>query len=186
MLGMSALAGCASSPYSSEYRYSPRPVSVDMSAPDAPEQAKIRAMATIVGLRRAVDEQPASIDARLLIENNGSAPARFDPVTLSLVDATLSAFPNPIVEPSDAFTIAPGQSRTVNASFSLDDRSSYDLDGLNLRWSVTAGNHTLSHSATFSRRELPRPNYTDPFYYDPYHRWHYDNYYYLRPHRYHR
>lgn len=180
VFGAVALGGCASSPYSDEFRYQPRPVVVNMTAPDA-DGSSVRAMATIIGLRRPVEEQPASIDVRLMIENTGGAPARFDPAALNLVDAALAPFPRPTVDPPEGFDIAPGQSLTVNARFPIDDRGSYDLDGLNLRWSITSKAHTLSSSATFNRREVPRPQYTDPFYYDPYHRWYYDNYYYLRP-----
>jgi hypothetical protein len=186
-LGALTLGGCASSPYSSEFRYQPRPVSVNMTSSDAP-QANVRAMATIVGLRRPADQQPAAFDVRLMLDNDGEAPATFDPTTLNLVDASLAPFPKPTVDPPDPFTIAPGQSRTVNASFPIDDRDSYDLDGLNLRWSVRVGDHMLWHSATFNRRELPRSYYADPFYYDPYHVWHYNNYRYIHPYprRYHR
>lgn len=171
------VGGCASSPYSDRYRYQPRPVSVKMTAPEAPQQASVRALATVIGLHRATEQQAQSIDVRLMLENVGEAPATFDPATLKLFDASITPLPEPRVDPPTTLTIAPGQSKTINAGFPLTDRDDYDLEGLNLRWSVTVDGRTLTHSATFNRREIEDSSYYHrPFY--PYDPWYYNHHFY--------
>ncbi|MBI1370648.1 MAG: hypothetical protein GC162_18580 [Planctomycetes bacterium] len=169
-----SLAGCSTAVYNTDYTYRPRPLEVPMAVGD---QTQVRALATIVGLRNETDAAPAAIDVRLRLDNVTDQPARFDPAALALFDAAIKQFDPPTVAPAGVQTIAPGQSATIEAAFPLPGSGLYtnrgfDLDGLNLRWTVTVGSQSLSHSATFLRKPdetlyRPYPYYWgDPFY-DP-------------------
>jgi len=156
--------------YNTAFRYKPRPIEIPMVAADAPNSPRIRALATIVGLRYATADHPARMEIRLRLENVSDQPATFNPASLSLFDASIKPLPEPTATPAETTIIAPQQSQTIDAMFPVSDLGAYDLEGLNLRWAVTVNNTKLTHSATFQRQPRDDPHYYHRPYYDP----HYD------------
>ena len=169
IVGLVMLGGCATT-YDSRYLYGPRPVDVESDVPGEPAAEPVHTLVSIMGVRRADEaaDLPASVEVRLRLENTGETSVTFDPASIALFAADTQRFADPIVRPSRPMDIAPQESVTVEAFFPFPDGEypgGFDLDGLNVRWTVEIDGKPLTRSATFTRL---------PFrYHYPYHRYHF-------------
>jgi hypothetical protein len=148
------LSGC--SVYDARYSYAPAPAAVEIALPES--EHTVRTLATVIGVRRASSEEalPASVEIRLLVENHSpDTIATIEPGTLSLISGNLDRFPDPITRPPDTVRVDPNQTSTLTAFFPFpDDRipGAFDLEGLNLRWTLRVDGRESAHNATFTRR----------------------------------
>ena len=163
--GLLAAAGC--SVYDSRYVFDPRPVDVAASKPGAEGSAPLRALVTVLGVRRADEhaKMPACIDVRLRIDNTSPFPATFDPKGLCLFSAGLDRFPEPVLSTQQHLELAPGTFAFVDACFAFPQGSrpaELDLSGLDVRWTVAIDGQPVTSSASFMRRP---GGYYDRYYY---------------------
>jgi hypothetical protein len=150
------LGGCAAGPYHAEYRFEPHPAQVEMVMPG--DDGSARVLASVIGLRRGGDGAPPSIEIRWRLDNRTPAAVEVDAAALELVAGDLAPFGEPATDPPGAFTLAPGQSVTVQARFPLPrSTAAPDLSGLGLSWTVRARGGAMRGSQTFSRVRPPPP-----------------------------
>lgn len=165
LLALASALGCESSP---RYVFKPRPLVVDVPAPDGSGFVG-RAVIAVLGIRPG-DSKEGRLDEmalRLSLENVSQEPIGLDPASWKLVSADLQEFAAPVVEPEAAPALLPGTETTVDLSFPVrPDRplEEYDLSGFNLRFGVRYRNATIVVSAPFER--WVRAPY-DPYYYGP-------------------
>jgi hypothetical protein len=180
-----ALIGCSG--YTG-VEFEPRPARVESPLPGGEESQQVRALATVIGVRRQDQEPRYVVDVRVRIENNTDTAVTFDPRDMTLMDARLQSFGEP-TGTGAPIALDPGNSTVVDSGFPYPpdvpaDR--VDLDSLTLRWRVnTADNRAIAFSSTF-RRDW-RDEYYYPYgYYGPYWgpRWGYYGHYWW-PHHYH-
>jgi hypothetical protein len=146
LIGLLMLTGCST--YDDRFAYGPRPVQVPIVAPNG--APAVQALATIIGLRNKKDDVPRSIEVRIRFENVSNQPAIVDANSLEMFSADLRPFGRPILDAGGAFTIAPGQVVILNPLFPVPEPGA-DLNGVNLRFSVTVAGHTGTANATFTR-----------------------------------
>lgn len=163
-LAILALASACESP---SYVFRPRPLVVDVAAPEGGSYVA-RAVLVVLGARPG-DAATGRLDEmvlRLSLENLSDEPIGLDPSLWRLVSADLGAFGAPRVEPDPLPSVLPKGDLFAELSFpvlpgtSLDQ---YDLAGLSLRFGVLHRNATIVVSASFER--WLRAPY-DPYWYD--------------------
>jgi hypothetical protein len=155
------LASCSSSGFY-DYRFQPAPMEAQVTTQAVPG-AQVRALVTVLGIERGKDKAPDRAIVRMRLENLGTAGAKLELESMSLVTADLQAFGEPSAIGGEWGEIAGGKSEVADIAFPVPaGRHAYDLDvsGLNLRFSVLFGAHRETVGATFRR--------SDWGYYDPY------------------
>jgi hypothetical protein len=152
-------AGCASSPYY-DVRWSPAPLEVQVSSAGDPG-SQVRALVSVINVRKAAEDQPARVELRILLDNLGSVPAQLANEGYSLVSAELVSFGMPLVAPEGGLSVAAGSQGALDLSFPFPDGkkpSQIDWSGLNLRFAVLFPVNKVTTGATFSREHF-RPAY---------------------------
>ena len=160
LLAAMMLAGC--SVYDGRYAFEPPIVSVGVLDDEAVETESVRTLVSVIGVRRNDPDTglPASVEIRVRVENDGAAPVRLEPTTLSLVAANLRAFPEPIVTDPGPVHVASGEHAIVNAYFPIErvnGTRAVDLSGLNLHWALDIGDRRVTGSSDFKRRRIDYP-----------------------------
>ncbi len=159
----SALAGCQSTWYSA--RFVPAPLEVQLQAPEGnPGQA--RALLTVRGIRRAVENQPDQVELLFRIDNLGQVPVTVVSEGFDLVSADLVSFGVPRAEPPVGEAIPSGAQATYLLIFPVPpNRKTSDLDwrGLNFKWTVSFEGHTVATGVTFDRYWAADYGYYDPY-----------------------
>ena len=174
LLAMTLAGGC--SPFVEGFHYAPHPAVTDIAlaatqpsqAPAAPE---VTVYASVIGVRREDSDHhvPFSVEIRLRLDNHGAATVTFDPHTLQLSNGELTQFPPPIVAPSYAVTIPPGQPVMVEANFPFPPGFEVNSEGMEspqLRWSVLVDGHPVQQMAAFHRVHhyyAPEPYWGYPY-----------------------
>lgn len=159
--GAAALAaGC--SVYDHRYEYQPGPKDVEAAVPGASDQQPVRVLVSVMGVRRPGSkvEMPASVEVRLRIENFSDSDVLIDPATFALFSSDLQQFPAPHSVPAEPLQLLPRQSAVVTSFFPFPEEKvpgGYDLNGLNVRWTLYIGERPVTSSASFSR--LPEAYY---------------------------
>jgi hypothetical protein len=161
--------GSCTSPRFYDYRFQPAPLEVEVGSQSV-AGSQVRTLVTVLGIQRAGEGQPASAIVRMRLENLGSAPAKLEIESSSLVSADLVVFgPARIVSADPAgmpeAEIPAGGDASVDLMFPLPEgrrASDVDLSGLNLRFTLRFGEYTATAGATFRRVEW---GYWDPGYY---------------------
>lgn len=157
------LAGCTTSRFY-DLRFQPAPLEAEV-ATQAVAGAQVRALATVIGIERARKGHEARAVVRMRLENLGTAGAKLETGTLSLVSADLKAFGGATVEPVDGTAkeeIGPGEHAVFELQFPLPDgrrTSEIDFSGLNLRFTLLFGEHRVTTGASFQRVDW---RYWDP------------------------
>ncbi|MHC5023080.1 MAG: hypothetical protein ACYTGG_04105 [Planctomycetota bacterium] len=170
-----ALAGCASGPFDTRYFYEPRPDDVHVRFVDETSTGRGQVLVSVRGIRRADRETGASPSVEVLwqVSSLDGQPLTMRAESLRLTAANLEQFPPPRLEPAVDVTVSPGASETIRARFPFPEDSypgSFDLSGLNLRWSVESDGRVLHGSSTFRRARIyysyPSRYYEHPYRYD--------------------
>lgn len=148
------LAAC--SIYDYRYEYPPGPVDVIVAWPGAEESEPVHTLVSMRGVRKADPETmlPASVEVVLRVENTSPHPVELEPGSIALFSADLARFPDPIVRPGHDAEVDPGGSSVVQAYFPFPEGKvpgDFDLDGLNVRWTVLVEGHAVTSSASFAR-----------------------------------
>jgi hypothetical protein len=166
-----ALIGAVSASCSTYYeaRFDPSPLEMRVEDPQAPG-VLARGLASVRGVRRPSDGQPAQFDVLLRVENIGPQPFSLDLESFELVTADLaSAGPGRVevgatnTEPSNE-PLAAGDVRQLEIAFPLPAGRSYgdlDLSGLSLRWALRSDGQRVIASGSFRRRVYS----SAPYYY---------------------
>lgn len=162
------LLGACTSPRYHDHRFQPAPLEVEVGT-DAVAGSEVRTLVTVIGIERAGEGHGARAVVRMRLENLGTAPAKLETTSLSLVSADLEVFERAevaAVEPPESSEGEIGAAR--NATFDLlfplpqgRKTSEIDLSGLNLRFTVRFGEHAATVGATFRLIEW---GYWDPGY----------------------
>lgn len=172
LAGLAALLllglGSCTSPRFYDHRFQPAPLEVEVGT-QAVEGSQVRTLVTVIGIERPGKDRGARAIVRMRLENLGSAPAKLDTESLSLVSADLVVFgPAQVasVQPAERAggEIGAGQDAVFDLMFPLPEgrrTSEMDLSGLNLRFSLRFGEHVATAGATFQRVEW---GYWDPGY----------------------
>ncbi len=159
--GAAALAaGC--SVYDHRFDYQPGPLDVAAPVPGAADQQPVRVLVSVMGVRRAGSdvEMAATVEVRLRIENFSDADVLIDPATFALFSADLQQFPAGHSVPAEPLQLLPRQSAVITTYFPFPEGKvpgPYDLNGLNVRWTLYVGDRPVTSSASFSR--LPEAYY---------------------------
>lgn len=159
--GAAALAaGC--SVYDHRFDYQPGPLDVEAPVPGAADQQPVRVLVSLMGVRRAGSdvEMAATVEVRLRVENFSDTDVLIDPATFALFSADLQQFPAARAVPAEPLQLLPRQSAVITAYFPFPDGKipgPYDLNGLNVRWTLYVGERPVTSSASFSR--LPEAYY---------------------------
>jgi len=160
-LGLSILAGCSSSGWY-EHRFDPAPIEVSVSNEGTPG-SQIRALVTVIGIAHGKEGHPDAAVIRVRLENLGSAEAKFDAPSSSLLTADLKALGPPQAPPTAGQEIAPGGTGEYDLAFPTPEGkrpADLDLSGLNFRFAILFGEKKVVTGMTFQR--------TDWRYYDSY------------------
>ena len=151
-----AVAGCrsssSSSPYVAGYRFQPQPAMVAILTRE--QKTAVNVLVSVIGIRQAEQNNPASAEVRIRLENKGDVPAVFDPLSMSMVSGSLQPFGPPQVNPPQPVQIAPGQSMTLTALFPLPpglDVKTMELNFLRLEWEVQIDKIPIQQTAGFER-----------------------------------
>jgi hypothetical protein len=150
-----ACADTGCSTYDRNYAYEPRPLQVNVHDPPDAQAPSLIMLASIVGIRRSDDTNPAGVEVALRIDNRSDRTVSFDPATLALFTANVRKFPQPTASPDTPTDISPGGELTVEALFPFPIGKypgPFDLGGLNLRWAVHMAGRPHEQSVTFARR----------------------------------
>jgi hypothetical protein len=147
-------AGC--SVYETRYAFEPRPVDVAAAKPGAGDAEPVHTLVSVIGVRREdrKSQLPASVEVRLRVENTSPFAVTFDPASLALFSAGLERFPDPIARPEGPVDVAPSDNAVIEAFFPFPEgrgAGDFDLNGLNLRWTLEVGGHPVTGSASFLR-----------------------------------
>lgn len=153
-------AGC--SVYDHRYEYQPGPQDIEAAVPGASDQQPVRVLVSVMGVRRPGSqvEMAASVEVRLRIENFSDADVLIDPASFALFSADLQQFPAPHTVPPEPLQLLPRQSAVVTTFFPFPEGKvpgGYDLNGLNVRWTLYVGDRPVTSSASFGR--LPEAYY---------------------------
>ena len=160
--------GSCTSPRFYDDRYQPAPLEVEVGT-QAVAGSQVRCLVSVIGIERPAEGHGARAVLRMRLENLGTAPAKLETESLSLLSADLAAF-GPVqvgsVDPPAMASgeIGPGQSASIDLLFALPagvKASQMDLSGLNLRFTLRFGEHAATAGATFRRLEWV---YADPWY----------------------
>lgn len=148
-------------------RFEPAPLEVKIESEQAPGLLA-RALATVRGVRRPSSENPtAQVEVAVRLENVGSSPFAIVPESFELVTADLQALAPGRASGALDTPLAPGASEQFELVFPLPAERRYrdfDFSGLIVRWSLRAGEITVTASAKFERRTLQ----SVPYYYGSY------------------
>lgn len=162
------LGACTSSRFY-DHRFQPAPLEVEVRT-QAVAGAQVRSLVTVIGIERAGEGHGARAIVRMRLENLGTAPAKLETESLSLVSADLQVFgPAQVVsvEPIEMMTgkdLGADENATFDLLFPLPEgrrTSEIDFSGLNLRFTLRFGEHAATAGATFRRVEW---GYWDPGY----------------------
>ena len=165
------LSGCASQstsskptdystppqPYRSDYHYGPNPAVVDVFSAASPQSSPpLTVYASLMGIRQAdVHSQiPPSVEVRLKFENHGTQPVHFVPASVELETGELRPLPSPILNPSAAFDVPPGETRGQAAYFPFPPGTNsqvLDLNHFRVRWRVQIDSQPVTQTAYFDR-----------------------------------
>lgn len=161
-------SACTSTWY--PYRFSPAPLEVSLASPND-AQAQGRALVTVLGIRRPAEGRPASVDARMRLENFGDKAMTFVADSPRLVTAGLEAFEP--AEPSglDERALAKGEHAVFELRFPLPrgkDHDDLNLQGLNLKFAVDFEGERVTTGVTFERVVSPYRGYPYGYYDDPF------------------
>jgi len=156
LAGFMLLTGCAR--YYDRYQFTPRPAQVEINTPDSDQASPSpsRVMASIIGVRRPDREtgDPAMVEVKLRLENQGTLPISLNQSSFSLISGDLQTFLSPRLIPPGDFQ-APGHGQaTVTALFPFPDGNpvnTVDLEGLNLTWTVNIDGQDVPGSVSFTR-----------------------------------
>lgn len=161
--------------------YTPSPAEVLVTAGDDNEPAA-RVLVSVLAAERPDrdSEQPFELHLRLRIENLGSDQVVFDATDLLLVGSDLAPYAaprltGPVGAPPGApvggpFDVPADAATTVDAYFPLPD-GPYDVEGLNLRFSLRLAGRAVLLGASFEPQQYVYPypyRAYDPFYGYPY------------------
>ena len=168
VLLLTLLCGACTSPRFYDYRYQPAPLEVEVGTA-AVAGSQVRCLLTVIGIERPAEGHGGRAILRMRLENLGTAPAKLDTETLSLVSADLAVFGPPQIASVDPPAMAGGEiptgsSASIELLFALPagaQASQLDLSGLNLRFTLRFGEHAATAGATFRRMEWV---YADPWY----------------------
>ncbi len=144
---------CGCSTYDSLYQFRPRPVVATVRVTQT-EQVAARVLVSVVGVRNAKDGRPEEIEARLRVENLAAEEVALAPDHLRLVTAGLDEMRVRTATPVGGVRTQTGAASELTAYFpfpgdgSADD---FDLDGLDLRWTLVVDGKDVVGSASFSR-----------------------------------
>lgn len=174
-LGAALLPLCASCATWYDLRYDPAPLEVRI-ADSATAELAGRALVSVLGVRRPTNGQAAQFELALRLENLGGVPFTIDPASLELVSADLKPLGSARVSPEPLPMVGVGETQTFELAFPLPAGSKlgdYDVEGLNLRWTLRFLERELTTGVTFKRRAaLPAGYYYD----DPFFRSHWHGY----------
>ncbi len=148
------VAGCGT--YRQDYSYDP--------APTVSAQAAPRLMATVFGILRGNDADPAGVDVRVRLEA-GDATAEIAREDLTLVTADLVPLELVSVEPAGGMVAPAGGAGTWRLVFAFPPGrgvSGLDLSGLVFTWRFRVGN--VTQAATVSFRKIIEPLWVTPYY----------------------
>jgi hypothetical protein len=150
------MMGCSSSPYVDGYLFMPRPAMADVPGAQPTVPAQVSAIVSIVGIREADKKLglPESIEVRLRMDNNGPETVTFDPRSMQLTTGVLVDFPPAIIRSSAPAMLRPGESAFATAYFPFPGGQSYDsfdLQSLQLRWTLLIGNRPVQQVANFQQ-----------------------------------
>ncbi|MFQ5749512.1 MAG: hypothetical protein ACE5H3_08655 [Planctomycetota bacterium] len=162
-LGCLVLLTSGCSTYYTRYRFEPRPAEAAFSSPGK-DQAP-RALFRVAGIRRGDHDagRPPEVEIGVRLENPGDTPLALETGAVRLVTADLKELGPLRQEPEGPATAGPGETVILTLFFPLPPGTSpsdLDLDGLNLRWALAAGNEKKNGSIAFER--------LDPYEYGPY------------------
>jgi hypothetical protein len=157
-----AITGCAAT----LPQYKPLLSEVDIPTDHRAEIVMLVSLVSVRADEKA--EMPAGIQVRIRLENHTAAPARIEPDSLELVDATLESFPAPRISPAGGTAVEPGARAVLSALFPYpagEAAGSNALASLNLRWRVDANGESYAHGLTFHRSEpkVVEYRYTGPY-----------------------
>lgn len=161
------LAGCTT--YIDRYNYQPRPASIRFDVAATSDRPDARVLVSVVGIRRRIadDVDRAGLELKFRVENLGKRPVGFDPREVEVVNAALDSLGSPLAPP-DSVTLKETQERLLTLRFPLPAGVSYhdeQLDGFNVRLTLTIGDEQITQSVGFERR---RDDDEDRYYYHPY------------------
>jgi hypothetical protein len=115
--------------------------------------------------------EPARVEMRMRIENLGTEALVIEPDSFELVAANLQSFDHAFVTPVPESAVASGAVCDFDLGFPVLPGKSigdYDLNGLNLKWSVRFGDARIYTGASFMRVPPPVPYYYGDYgFYDP-------------------
>ena len=158
---LTLLAACGT--YRPGYRYGPGPVV-------ATTESRARVLASVVGLRRASQDVPESVEVRLRVEAPEDRAVTLDRAALRAVSADLQELPLVAFSPQGDESVSPGTAKQWTAWFGLPegDADAVDLNGLDVRWRLRTGPQSVAEGhAKFERDALEAPY---PLY-SPYGHW---------------
>lgn len=162
LLILAVSAGCRSIWH--DVRFLPSPLEVGVTAAGEP-RAEARALLSVRGVRRAVEERPAEVELQFRLENVGDVPLALDPQGFDLVTADLISFRPPAIDPPAELQVAPGAQQLWTLRFATPEgltSDHLDWSGLNLRFRVVFGERAVITGVTFDGI-LPAPYH----FYDP-------------------
>jgi len=162
------LTGCGT--YDANFEYLPRPAEAEPLKSAESGDTRVRALATIVGIRRHDHEieYPATVEVLVRVENLSSATIVLDTASLKMLTGNLKPLGQPAAVPSGRLELAPSQTQTVRAYFPFPDgdydEGQYDLRGLNVSWSIQDGGRQVAQSVSFHRqiRRYSHDDYDGP------------------------
>lgn len=155
--------------YISAYQYTPEIQEVTVFSSDTQNAEAARVLVSVVGVSRGDDESgiPPAVEIRLRFENHSAGAIAVNPAECRLFAADLREFPPPSAEPDGTIELEPGESVVITVRFPFpggEIPGRFDLDGLNVRWSIQIDGVDRAQSATFNRlREMHYNSYERPF-----------------------
>jgi len=175
LLLLALLGACSSTDMRMDYNPGPAQVVVR----DEKGEAAARALLAVIGAERSDGTDQLRMRVRVRVENLGAEVVTFEGDRALLVDADLMAFDPPTwtapgapADNASELAVPAGENALVDLRFPFPaglDTSDLNLDGLNLRWSVSIGDRRELLGTTFTRRRRTTTFYPYP---DPYFRFH--------------
>jgi hypothetical protein len=145
---LASLTGCRSTWY--DYAFAPAPQEARVTDANVPG-SQVRALVTLVGIRRPHDGEPGRVELRMRLENLGTVPVKLVPEGLELVGADLRSLGPASLAPEEA-DLAPGEARVYDVAFDLDGSpSEHDFGGVAFKWVLDFGGGPVPTSMNFQR-----------------------------------
>jgi hypothetical protein len=142
-----------------DYGFSPAPLEAEVATADDPA-AELRVLVSILGIARGQDGKADQVEVRMRLENLGTTPVKLLTDSFSLCSADLQLFGTPTVLPADVPILEASRSTVVDLAFPLPPEkhpTDMNLRGLNLRWTVSFGEHHVTTGASFTRSDWRAP-----------------------------